>query len=183
MNLYVDISDNLPIDPNFKVSNIDNTKQIGFYSYIDNILKTPTYTNVLTSIKWNTYYYKKYRAENKLLYFIIGICILIIILNILKKSFSYFDDISYSVFIGIILAYSFIHILYILWTITYKDDLNFDENDYMFNNTHIVGPGQVSPNVIIPSNDCAKTTNTPSNIDTNTNSDFISSNDINNLLN
>ena len=131
---YIDISTNLPIDPNFTINNINDDKQIEFYNSINSLLKNPAYTDTLSSIKWNTYYYKKYKTENNLLYFIMGICVLIIVLNLLKKSFTYFDDTSYSVIIGFILAYSFIHILYILWSITYKDDLNFDENSYEFDN-------------------------------------------------
>ena len=127
----------LPNDPSFNITDINTKNQINFYKSVDNLIKNPAYTDTLYSIKWNTYFYKKYKAENNLLYFIMVICVLIIIINLLKQKFTYFDDVSYSVIIGIILAYSFIHIFYILWSITYKSVSNFDENDYMFDNTNI----------------------------------------------
>jgi hypothetical protein len=157
-----DISDNLPNDPNFIINDINDETQIKFYNTINEIIKNPAYTETLYSIKWNTYYYKKYKAENGLLYFIMGICVLIIVLNLIKKKFPYFDDISYSVIIGIILAYSFIHILYILWSITYKDKFNFDENDYSFDTEPNYGTDLSNNNSNSNSVSCSKTTVTDS---------------------
>ena len=80
--------------------------------------------------KWNTYYYKKYKIQNKLLIFIICICITIIILSIIKRNFSYFDETAYIVIVGIILGFSILIIIVILFQIYSKDNMNFDEIDY-----------------------------------------------------
>jgi hypothetical protein len=88
--------------------------------------KTP-YNKVIKEIRWNTYYYKKYRQQTKLLVFIIFICIFIIILTKIKATSSYFDDKAYTIIIGTILAIAFIYLFYGLWDILFKDDKNFDE--------------------------------------------------------
>ena len=66
---YLDISNSN--DPNFP--DINNESQINFYKSINTLIKNPSYKDTLYSIKWNTYYYKKYKAENNLLYFIMFI--------------------------------------------------------------------------------------------------------------
>ena len=91
--------------------------------------KTP-YNKVINQIRWNTYYYKKYRQQTKLLIFIIFICILMIILTKLRERFSYFDEKAYTMIIGTILAFGFIYLIYGLWDLYIKDDKNFDEYDY-----------------------------------------------------
>jgi len=174
MTSYKDISLNVTTDSSFQLTKNNsiysyNTNQISFYNNINSLItKNPLYTDTLETIKWNTYYYKKYKAENLLLYFIIIACILIIVINILKNKYTFLDDISYSVIMGIILAYSAIHIFYNLWNIIYKDNLNFDENDYMFNNMYKNGsPSSSNPNSNADSDtggSCSKTTVTPSNV-------------------
>ena len=96
---------------------------------------------VISNIKWNTYYYKKYRQQTKLLVFIIFISILMICLT--KMRSSYFDDKSYSFIMGILLACAFIYIFYSLWDILIKDTKNFDEYDFS-----IYGTGHYNPNII-----------------------------------
>lgn len=89
--------------------------------------KTP-HEEVVNQIRWNTYYYKKYRQQTHLLFFIICICVLMIVLSKLRSA--YFDEKAYSLVIGIILGVTFIYMLYGLWDILLKDDKNFDEYDY-----------------------------------------------------
>ena len=91
--------------------------------------KTP-YNKVISEIRWNTYYYKKYRQQTKLLVFIIFICIIMVILTNLRKRYSYFDEKSYTLIIGTILAFAFIYLVYGLWDLSIKDDKNFDEYNY-----------------------------------------------------
>ena len=147
MASYENIVPDTTNDTNFQLASDSsvysyNTNQINFYNNINSLItKNPLYNDTLTTIKWNTYYYKKYKAENNLLYVINIVCLLIIVINILKNKFIFFDNKSYSVIIGIILGYLVIHILYNLWSIMYKDELNFDENDHMFNDNHAVGLG------------------------------------------
>jgi len=91
--------------------------------------KTP-YNKIINEIRWNTYYYKKYREQTKILVFIIFICIIMIILTNLRKKFSYFDEKAYTMIIGIILGFAFIYLVYELWDLYIKDDKNFDEYNY-----------------------------------------------------
>ena len=91
--------------------------------------QTP-YNKLIEQIRWNTYYYKKYREQTKLLVFIIFICIIMIILTNLKNRFSYFDEKSYTFIIGTILAIAFIYLMYALWDLYLKDNKNFDEYNY-----------------------------------------------------
>jgi hypothetical protein len=89
--------------------------------------KTP-HDEVVKKIRWNTYYYKKYRQQTHMLFFISCICVLMIVLSKLRSA--YFDEKAYSLVIGIILGLSVIYMLYGLWDLLLKDDKNFDEYDY-----------------------------------------------------
>ena len=80
--------------------------------------------------RWNTYYYKKYKIQNKVLLFIIFTCLVIIIITLIKNSFPYLDEMAYSVIIGIIVGLGFVYLSYAIWGIYMKDDMNFDEIDY-----------------------------------------------------
>lgn len=91
--------------------------------------KTP-HEEVVNKIRWNTYYYKKYRHQTRLLFFIICICVLMIVLSKLRSRSPYFDEKAYSFVIGIILGVTFIYMIYGLWDLLLKDDKNFDEYDY-----------------------------------------------------
>jgi len=91
--------------------------------------KTP-YDKVINQIKWNTYYYKKYRQQTKLMVFIIIICLIMITLTKLRNRSKYFDEKSYTIIIGSILAFAFIYLMYGLWDLYFKDNKNFDEYDY-----------------------------------------------------
>jgi hypothetical protein len=84
----------------------------------------------LKQIQVNTYYYKKYKSENHILYFINIILVIIIIISIIKKRFPFLDDLSYSIIIGIILGFSLLYIIYLLWNIINKDHQNYDEYYY-----------------------------------------------------
>jgi amino acid permease len=86
----------------------------------------------ILAARWNTYYYKKYKSQNNILLFIIGICALIIILKLIHKSYPFFDNKSYTVLVGIILGITVIIVGYLLWNILYKDSSNFDEFDYSY---------------------------------------------------
>lgn len=111
---------------------IYNQKQSRFYNQIQsniNSLKMPI-NDDLKQIQVNTYFYKKYKAENNILYFIIIILVIIIIISIIKKKFPFLDDLSYSIIIGIILGFSLLYIIYLLWNIINKDHQNYDEYYY-----------------------------------------------------
>jgi len=80
--------------------------------------------------RWNTYYYKKYQSQNNLLLFIIGVCVVIIVLKLIHRNVPYFDKTSYLTILGIIIALSIVIIFFKLLNIFSKDDRNFDETDY-----------------------------------------------------
>ena len=124
MGLYSDYS----ADASFQFPYY-TSKQTAFYQDVENILSEDSYSGV----KWNTYYYKRYKALNAILYFIMLICVIIIVVTIIKKSVPFFDDTAYSVVVGFILALSVIYIVRQLWSIMFRDNKNFDEYAYTFN--------------------------------------------------
>lgn len=150
MGLYSDYSADVSFQFPYYTS-----KQTAFYQDVQNILSEDSYS----SVKWNTYYYKRYKALNSILYFIMLICVIIIVLTIIKKSVPFFDDNAYSVVVGIILALSVIYIVRQLWSIMFRDNKNFDEYAYTFNtNANTIGNDTIHNNIM---SDCVSTTPKP----------------------
>ena len=79
--------------------------------------------------RWNTYYYKKYKLESNFLMYIIAVCIIIILLTFLHKTFPYFDRPAYLIIVGFIIGISILFFTYFYYRMFMKDDMNFDEND------------------------------------------------------
>jgi amino acid permease len=131
-----------------------NEKQYKFYNEVQNNLNdlNNNLDDDLKQIQINTYYYKKYKAENYLLYFINITIIIVIIIRIIKSFVPFLDNYSYSVIVGFILGVSLIYVIYLLWIMMNKDDQNYDEDDYKFNSSSI---GDISNNDNI-NRDCAK---------------------------
>lgn len=96
----------------------------------------------INAARWNTYYYKKYKAQNLILTYIIAVCVLIFILTHIKKIYPYFDTPSYIIIVGAILAISILVVLYLYIDIFRRDNMNFDEIDY--------GPGEITRMQAIP---------------------------------
>jgi len=115
-------------DVNF-VTQSEKTYLNTIKSQFPKIFTTEENENIKTT-KWNTYYFKKYKAQNKLYIFIIIICIIIISLTFINKNYKYFDNLSYNIIIGVIVGLSIIYIAMDIWYIYKKDDMNFDEIDY-----------------------------------------------------
>ncbi len=82
----------------------------------------------MNHIQWNYYYYKKYKRMNEILRYYVGVCIGLIILSKLQSP--YFDNLSYSLITGTIIAFLFIYIMYSLWDLYTRDNINFDEYDF-----------------------------------------------------
>lgn len=136
---YSDINDKVMADPKFftDVEKQFNPNQARFYKQsIEHLkkLKKPINEN-LRQIRINTYYYKRYKSENYILYFIMFILIFLIVLALIKQKYSYLDDLAYSVIVGSILALSLLYIVYSIYLLMMKDDSNYDEDDFMFNTT------------------------------------------------
>ena len=121
----------------------DSSKTLSFYNevYADiskfNIDKENSFSNVNI--------YKKTKMINKIFYIIIIVCIIVILLTFINKTFNYFDDIAYLVICGALVGLSIVYIGYILWDLYFRSELNFDEYDY---NKF----GTVSPPPIIDNN-------------------------------
>ena len=96
----------------------------------------------IEATRWNTYYYKKYKAQNNILIFIISVTLLIFILTFFNKTTVYFDASSYMIIVGFILAVSILIVIYLYYDIFRRDNMNFDEHDY--------GPGSISRMQAIP---------------------------------
>jgi len=123
-----DASFSTPTDLSF------NPNQYTFYKQLEKnltALNEPINENV-KQIQINTYYYKRYKSENYLLYFINIVLIFVIIISLIKKKFPFIDDYAYSIIIGTILALSIVYIVYNLWIILNKDDKNYDEHNYLY---------------------------------------------------
>ena len=113
----------------------DSSKLMSYYDRLNSIVSNAANEpneDILVA-KWNTYYYKKYQAQNNILLFIIGVCVFVIILKIMNKSFPYFDRSSYLTILGITLGLTAVVLIYSIRNIYYKDDMNFDEIDYGYN--------------------------------------------------
>jgi len=126
-----------------------NPNPIKFYNQVnDNLISKKN--DHLRQVQINTYYYKRYKSENQLLYFIMIVCVIIIVISLIKQRVPFFDDFAYSIIIGIILSISFIYILLSLWRIIYKDNYNYDEDDYLFNTMKFsdISSSDISYNVI-----------------------------------
>uniref|UniRef100_A0A6C0D1K9 Uncharacterized protein n=1 Tax=viral metagenome TaxID=1070528 RepID=A0A6C0D1K9_9ZZZZ len=120
-----------------------NANQYTFYKSVEknlNALSQTSNENV-KQIQINTYYYKRYKAENQLLYFIMIVLLFVIIITLIKKNYPFLDDLAYSIIIGSILGLSIIYIVYSLWIIMNKDSSNYDENEYSYSTNNITsGP-------------------------------------------
>jgi hypothetical protein len=71
-------------------------------------------------IKWEIYFYKKYTYQIHLLWVVIGVCIL---LNI----YSFLPSFLFPGLAGITLGVAFIYLVYRIWDLMLRDDMNFDE--------------------------------------------------------
>ncbi len=91
-------------------------------------IKHENVEDVLNSIRWNTYYYKRYQKINEILRYFILVCIVLIILSRLQSP--YFDNAAYLFITGAILSLLFIYIMYKLWDLYIRDNINFDEYDF-----------------------------------------------------
>ncbi len=103
------------------------------YLNANNINKDKHLNEHLKQVQVNTYYYKRYKSENRLLYFIMFICFIIISIALIKRKMPFFDDLSYSIIVGIILGLSLLYIGYNIYLLMHKDNINYDEDDYKFN--------------------------------------------------
>jgi len=109
-----------------------NSKQHSFYKKVEKNLTalSKTSNEYVKQIRINTYYYKRYKAENQLLYFIMVVLLFVIIISLIKKKYPFLDDLAYSIIIGSILGLSIIYIVRSLWIIMNIDSSNYDENNY-----------------------------------------------------
>jgi len=81
-----------------------------------------------------TYYYKKYDAQKKILSTIIIASLLVIVLVYLNKRFKFLlSDTLFVLALGIVFAFFAINISYQLIEIFFRNNINFDEYDFMFN--------------------------------------------------
>lgn len=119
------------------------------YLNADNINKDTHLNEDLKKVQVNTYYYKRYKSENQILYFIMIICFIIISIALIKKKLTSFDDLSYSIIIGIIIALSLFYISYSIYLLTYKDEVNYDEDNYPYTSKRMydISGSDISGNV------------------------------------
>jgi hypothetical protein len=126
------------------------------YLNADNINKDRHLNEDLKKVQVNTYYYKRYKSENQILYFIMFICFIIISIALIKKKITSFDDLSYSIIVGIIITLSLFYISYSIYLLIYKDEVNYDEDNYPYTSKRMydISGSDISGNV---NYDCLKT--------------------------
>jgi hypothetical protein len=88
--------------------------------------------------------YKKTKMFNKIFYIIIIVCVIVILLTFLNKTFKYFDDVAYLIICGVLLGVAILYVGYILWDLYFRSELNFDEYDYSKFGTY--NPPLLQPN-------------------------------------
>jgi hypothetical protein len=115
-------------------------KEIEKYKTILDI-KDDNLSITLNNIQWNNYYYKRYKKLNEILRVYIVVCIILII--IAKLQSPYFDNLSYTLISGTILSLLFVYILYSLWDVFIRDNINFDEYDFTYYGTGV--PSNYNP--------------------------------------
>jgi hypothetical protein len=64
-------------------------------------------------------------------------CFIIILIALIKKKLAFFDDLSYSIIVAIIMTLSLSYIIYSIYLLTYKDEVNYDEDNYQYTSKHI----------------------------------------------
>ena len=80
-----------------------------------------------------TFYYKKYNAQKKILFNVIIASLLTIGLTYLNRSYKFlFTDTLFILTLGIVLTYLVINICIQLIDIFFRNEVNYDEYDYMF---------------------------------------------------
>ena len=120
------------------------------YLNADNINIDKHLNEDLKKVQVNTYYYKRYKSENQILYFIMVTCFIIILIAFIKKKLAFFDDLSYSIIIAIIMTLSLSYILYSIYLLTYKDEVNYDEDNYQYTSKHMNASGNINNECLKP---------------------------------
>ena len=120
------------------------------YLNADNINIDKHLNEDLKKVQVNTYYYKRYKSENQILYFVMVTCFIIILIAFIKKKIAYFDDLSYSIIIAIIMTLSLSYILYSIYLLTYKDEVNYDEDNYQYTSKHMNASGNINDECLKP---------------------------------
>lgn len=126
------------MSPSLKSDNSDYSdisNEYKFYSQVNDSLEelNDPIENKLKQIQINTYYYKKYKSENQILYFIMIVIAGTILISLIKNVLPIIDEFVYSIILSIILGLSLVYIMYSLWHLINKDNQNFDEDSYHFN--------------------------------------------------
>jgi len=114
--------------------NYDSSGTINFFQLVNNeIIKLFNTSNVNKTYSLsNIYTYKKYRAINEILYIILFMTILILLLTILNKMVTYFDDVAYGILVGVIIAIGTITIVQKIFDILFRNNINYDEYEYKY---------------------------------------------------
>lgn len=90
-------------------------------------------SNSQRQLEINNYYYKKNKAQVRILFNILYLCLTIYVLTFLNKHIPFiFNDTAFIILLGIILGIFFIYFCLALYDIYARDDDNFDEYSYFW---------------------------------------------------
>jgi hypothetical protein len=88
--------------------------------------------NKMRMVEINTYYGKRYQAQSSVMKLIIFICVLLLVLAILRKKDLLPESIS-NILLGIVITIGGLLIIYKVFDISRRDNMNFDEYNWNFN--------------------------------------------------
>jgi hypothetical protein len=103
---------------------------------------------LLEEIRWNTYFYKKYNYQTQMMGIVIAVCVLINVFHVTMPTL-YFIAAT-----GFILSVAFVYILYLLWDLTMRDNLNFDEYSF-YNYRGEYSRHNLYTNQVVDASNCA----------------------------
>ena len=118
--------------------NYDSSGTINFYQLVNNeIIKLFNTSSVNKTYSLsNIYTYKKYKAINEMLYVLLFMTIAILLLTILNKMVTYFDDVAYGILVGVIIAIGTIDIVQKIFDILFRNNINYDEYEYKYDESN-----------------------------------------------
>lgn len=78
----------------------------------------------IRSIKWNHYFHKKYKTQTYIVWMILILCVLILLAH------STLPPEVFPVVTGALLSVAFVYVGYLLWDLSMRDNVIFDEYDF-----------------------------------------------------
>ena len=110
--------------------------------------------NKMRMVEINTYYGKRYKAQSGVMKLIIFICIILLVLAILRKKGLIPESIA-NILLGVVIALGGFFIIWRIFDISRRDNMNFDAYKWNFNPDAKLPLGEYkAPEINLPKIDC-----------------------------